>query len=409
MTDYINTKIKGLKYGYLMNDSSSDKIISTLYSYLVEADEYISRKITDKCFNYTLSKIHSLKQIPKPNMGGSYFFPKHIQQYIDDNATYNLQFTCKIKNRDITIHFVITSELTPDEVILLHKYVHMMYMWLYILDEYSSKQCSKSVSVFIYFTPFEKQLPNNQLIVLDTEHVNTAYTTGCKESTEIVLYRSEEWFKVFIHETFHNFGLDFSSMNLQIVNKKMKEIFNVNIEFNLYESYCEFWARIINTMMYTYQAIKLNQTLSVSAFKNSFKENMEKECLHSLFQALKILHFMDLKYKLITEKTDENIGICNYLYKEKTSVFSYYIITSLLINNYINFLGWCSKNNNLLLQFKQTPGNLESYIEFIYNCCTNSNIKKNISAIEKMFTSDGYIMSRNLRMTSVELKDVVSK
>ena len=72
-------------------------------------------------------------------------------------------------------------------------------------------------------------------------------------------------------------------------------------------------------------------------------------------------------------------------------------------------MGWCSKNNNILLQFKQTPGNLESYIEFIYNCCTNSNIKKNISAIEKMFTSDGYIMSRNLRMTSVELKDVVSK
>ena len=60
MTDYINTKIKGLKYGYLMNDSSSDKIISTLYSYLVEADDYISRRITDKCFNYTLSRIHSL-------------------------------------------------------------------------------------------------------------------------------------------------------------------------------------------------------------------------------------------------------------------------------------------------------------------------------------------------------------
>ena len=52
---------------------------------------------------------------------------------------------------------------------------------------------------------------------------------------------------------------------------------------------------------------------------------------------------------------------------------------------------------------------ISQYIEFIYNCCTNSNIKKNISAIEKMFTSDGYIMSRNLRMTSVELKDVVSK
>ncbi len=67
MTDYINTKIKGLKYGYLMNDSSSDKIISTLYSYLVEADDYISRKIKpNKNFIFSFCSFR-------------YFFWKNIQ------------------------------------------------------------------------------------------------------------------------------------------------------------------------------------------------------------------------------------------------------------------------------------------------------------------------------------------
>jgi len=408
MSNYINTtNITGVKYNYLTN-INADKTISTLYTTFVEADQYVSKKIVDKCFQYTLSKIHSTKQIPIPKMGGSYFFPKHIQQYIYDNASYNVQFTCKICNRDVNLYFILTTELTHNEMFILHEHVRMMYMWLYILDDYSSKHCSKTVSVFTYFTPFEKQLPTNQLIVLDTEHVNTAYTTGCKDSTEIVLYRSEEWFKVFIHETFHNFGLDFSDMNLHIINKKLKEIFNVNIEFNLYESYCEVWARIINTMMYTYQSIKLKHTNSLLAFKKTFKDNMERECLHSLFQALKILHFMDLKYKLVTEKSHENIGICNYLYKEKTSVFSYYIITSLLMNNYSEFMSWCSKNNNILIQFKKTPGNLEAYIEFIYNCCTNSHIKKNISAIEKMLSNDKYEMTPGLRMTTMDIRDVIS-
>lgn len=401
----------GLNYDYLTNNSINNKRINKIlydfYDYIVESDEYVSKKTKGKYFNYTTTKIQMITQIPKPSMYDSHFFPKHIQQFVEDNATYNLQFTCKIKGRLINVYVVLTEEMKPSEIVVLHKHIHMMYMWLYILDEYSSKKCSKTLSVYIYLTSFEKQLPNNQLVILNTEHINSAYTTGCKENTEIVLYRSEEWFKVFIHETFHNFGLDFSDMNLHMVNKKLKDLFNVNIEFNLYESYCEFWARTINTMIYTYMSLQSTHNINFKTFTHSFKINMENESKHSLIQALKILHFMDLKYKLITDKTSDNIGICNYLYKEKTSVFSYYIITSLLMNNYSEFLIWCSTNNNLLIQFKKTPSNLESYLEFIYKCCKNSYINKNIVAIEKSFLKGGYTMSRTLRMTYNNIQDVL--
>jgi hypothetical protein len=66
-------------------------------------------------------------------------------------------------------------------------------------------------------------------------------------------------------------------------------------------------------------------------------------------------------------------------------------------------MGWCSKNNHSFLQFKKTPGNVESYIEFIYKCSTNSYIKKNINAIEKSFTNSEYKMTPELKMTSLDL------
>jgi len=415
-SDYTIKDIPGLKYDYL-TDNTSDNIIATFYSLLTEADEYVERKTNGKCFQYNLTKIHMVSQIPRPDMMDSHFFPNKIRTYIDDNAVYNVQFTCTIKGRLINIYFVLIDEIKPGEYDTLEKYVHMMYMWFYMLNDFSSKKCSKTVSIFIYFTPFEKQLPDNQLHIIDTEHVNSAYTTGCKEHTEIVLYRKEEWFKVFIHETFHNFGLDFSNMSMHNVNKKLKEIFNVNVEFNLYESYCEFWGRTINTFMYSYQSIRHTNASSspikiskmLSKFKTIFKKNMETESKHSLVQAMKILNFLDLKYNHIVEKKEEHISICNYLYKENTSVFSYYIITSLLMNNYSRFMDWCSKNNNLLIQFKKTPGNLESYITFIDSCCKNTKIRKNISAIEKCFAKNDYTVLRTLKMSVNDLHNIFHK
>jgi len=411
--DYINTHIPGLRYDYL-TDNTSDDIIAYFYSLLTEADEYVDKKTTGKCFQYNLTKIHMISQIPRPTTMDSHFFPKKIRTYIDDNAAYNIQFTCTIKGRLINIYFVLTNEIKPGEYDTLEKYVHMMYMWFYILNDCSSRKCSKTVSIFIYFTPFEKQLPDNQLHIVGTEHANSAYTTGCKEHTEIVLYRKEEWFKVFIHETFHNFGLDFSNMSMDGVNKKLKDIFNVNIEFNLYESYCESWGRLINTLMYSYQSIRQKikpyshgkMSKMLTTFKNNFKKDIQRECEHSLIQAIKILHFLDLKYNYIVDKNDQHISICNYLYKENTSVFSYYIITSLLMNNYSRFMDWCSKNNNLLLQFKKTPGNLDSYMSFIDNCCKNTKILRNISTIEKCFSNDDYILLRTLRMSINDVHNI---
>ena len=124
---------------------------------------------------------------------------------------------------------------------------------------------------------------------------------------------------------------------------------------------------------------------------------------------LKILQFHDLNYSTITNKQPSNITICNHLYSEQTSVFSYYIITSLLINNFDLFIIWCDINNNNIIQFKKTPNNLDKYIELIKKCEYNKHLKNNINKIEKSFIKNKEHIDDNLKMTYINMYDVFEK
>ena len=74
---------------------------------------------------------------------------------------------------------------------------------------------------------------------------------------------------------------------------------------------------------------------------------------------------MGLKYKDLYSKTEQSRLLRENLYKEKTSVLSYYIIKTILINNYQSFLLWCKNNNLSILQFKKTILNQSEYCKFI--------------------------------------------
>ena len=137
-------------------------------------------------------------------------------------------------------------------------------------------------------------------------------------------------------------------------------------------------------------------------FINTFNNNMEIESKHSLYQLSKILAFLDLKYELVTTKNINNVTICNHLYKENTSVFSYYIITGLLINNYKEFLSWCYTNNHIIVQFKKTPSNLDKYIELIKKSSKNKHIIKNINKIETQLNGGLIDITPSMKMSILD-------
>ena len=67
------------------------------------------------------------------------------------------------------------------------------------------------------------------------------------------------------------------------------------------------------------------------------------------FQMIKILDFMGLSYNDLYKKTVVSENLRKTQYKENTNILSYYVLTTILLNNYQDFLSWCDTNNISLL------------------------------------------------------------
>jgi len=371
-----------------------NKIYSDIFqSYLYSKKTKIKKKLfhTDKKFDKKM----------RPNMYDSKFFPKHIKEYTEKNLFNIITYSCTVYNKNINLYFYVYDK--KRDIQIIDNYVKLMIMWIYMLNSYSYNKCSKNLDVYIYLTPFEKKLPKNYSTVLDTEHVNTAYTTTCPINGEIIIFRKEEWFKVFVHETFHTFGLDFSEMNQDKVNKKIRSLFPINSDINLYEAYCETWAKIINISLLSFDILE-NKTNKQLFFSNC-EIFLEVEKQFVLFQCNKILAFMGLEYDNLYKNDLISRSAREKLYKEHTNVFSYYIITGILFNNYLKFLAWCNKyNKNVLYKFKNSENTLMNFcnlIELLYNDNDFSKTIKDI-AISKKISNYNKLLNTT-RLSIIEL------
>jgi hypothetical protein len=394
----------------LKHTKITDTILTKLYNELTNGFKYIQKlKVTngEQFYKLNVEHITNINQIPKPKTFSQKAFPSKIIKHIDEFSMSLLSYKFNMFGRNINILFVIENDNLEKLFNVYNNYVDYMLVWLYIVNIYSSKKCVKNLKIFIYHTTLLKILPESNVSILNENNVNTAFTTTCPSNSEIVVFRKEEWFKAFIHETFHNFGLDFSDMNTTKVNEKIISIFGVNSNVNLFESYTEFWARIINILFVSFTNMNDKNNMNEFFINTEFFINYERT--FSFFQMVKILNFMGLTYNNLYEKDDL---YKKTLYKENSNVLSYYIITLIMINNYNNFLLWCNTNNQELLQFKKTAKNLEKYCKFIE---TNYKSKSMINGVEcatkllnvtrlgsKKNKDLNYVIN-NLRMTLCEL------
>jgi len=259
--------------------SSEAMFLKTLFHKLNFAENYInSNKISNQIKKYS-KNITTIKEIKFPSIYNSSFFPDVIKKNIELNTIKSFIYNTKLDDRHINFHFYTYDNDIPDSMFDI--YVNYMLMWIYILNTYNSNTCSKHLNVFTFLTDFKKNIPPSNIDILDKEHVNTAYTIACSENSEIVIYRKEEWFKVFLHETMHNFGFDFSTMNLHDLNNEIYKIFPIQSKFNLFESYCETWARIINSVFCSY-SIQNNKN-NIDSFISHCNAFLQIERLFSLY------------------------------------------------------------------------------------------------------------------------------
>ena len=399
--------------------SKTNNILKQLYHDIKQGEAFVKAqkaKEGDSFYKLNITKITNISQIPKPKSFNPGSFPPEIRHHIDSNMLYNLSYTFSLMKREIKVHFIVEQTSPEYQIELYNEYIEKILVWLHVVNEYASKKCSKRLVLYLYFTSLKKTLPTSNIHILNQNNVNTAFTYTCPVDSEIVVFRREEWLKVLMHESFHNFALDFSDMNTEDCTRHILSIFNVKSEVNLFEAYTEFWAEIMNAVLCSYYFLKDSPNMSEEGLIDEYLSNFEFfinfERTFKFFQMVKTLDFMGLKYKDLYSKSSVSESMRETLYKEDSNVLSYYVITTILMNNYQGFLTWCSTNNLSLLQFKKTTSNITSFCQFIEkNYKTKSMIESidcmqrfyhNVKRVGKKTKIMDFILN-NMRMSLCEL------
>jgi hypothetical protein len=388
---------------YVKQTNKTKSILTDLYNEIQEANYYVKKQIK---YRYTIKKIQTATQITKPKNFNTRSFPDIVRNHIDELIMSEICYYFSLYDRNIKVYFIVENDNIMLEIEQYNKYIHTIATWLYILNMYSSKDCSVNLNIYFYFTSLKKNLPNSNIYILDETNVNTAFTTTCSSDSEIIVFRKEEWLKVFIHETFHNFGLDFSMMNNDITHECIINIYKVKSNINAYEAYTEFWAEIINAIFCSYYATPDND---INEFLSNCEFYINFERTYSIFQLIKTLEFMGLQYKDLYSNSKYSAILRDNLYKENTNVLAYYIIKTVLINNYQGFFSWCKTNNLSLLDFKKTTGNQKEFCKFIEKNYKSNTLLQDIndshiffSKIKKKKSVNQFILT-NMRMSICEL------
>lgn len=272
--------------------------------------------------------------------------------------------------------------------VLFRKYAYKMAMWLYMLDTVyrnNASPCKDALDVYIYLTSFKKMLPQHLVggvpEIIAPFHVNSGVTTTCNthaaaHSSEIVIFRKEEWFKVFLHETLHNFNVDFSEAYIrsQEIQRAMhdgiRHVYNLppGLEVLLSETYTEVWARILNVGLYVYFT---PTTMDSTAFLQRMQALLQKEADFSVQQAAKVLDYMNLDYDIVSDvKSSAKKQNAAHFYKEDTNVFAYYVLPSVAMMHWPEFMEWCIRmqrghgTTGLPLCFHSTAQHISAFVDF---------------------------------------------
>jgi hypothetical protein len=358
--------------------------------------------------------------IPEPLMFPLDTFPHHFSEVI--NKTMNRVWKTKfmIEGHDIKVYFCFPDgeKTTIRE---LEEYGKYIQTWLqFVLRNHAlRKECSADLSLYFYMTNERKEVPVEKEMVLNEKHVNTAFTTSCRSKNEIIVYRREEWFKVFIHETFHSLGLDFSELEtdiLEIINKRIQGLFPVDSKVNLFESYTECLAEIMNCCLigFFHKEVKTEDD-----FLSHCELAIHIERNFSVFQMTKVLRFMELEYEDLANmnanintkfKEDTNVNMnvnMNTKFKEDTNVLAYYIIKTILLYHYNDFFTWCWENNEKKhwMQFKINIKTLNSFCDLIEKEYKKPTILSDIQCSQELLDSKiiNNWAKKTMRMTLLTL------
>ena len=236
--------------------------------------------------------------------------------------------------------------------------------------------CSNhGISITFFLTPLLKKLDitkDNNKEILGPKNVNSGFNYTCLSSGSIFIYRKQDFFKVFVHESIHGYGIDMALHNNFNQNKNYNNFLNLfalankdNTNIGINEALTEFWTSLLYLCITSYQYSK-----NLHEFIYNFERLYKIEMVHALYQISKILHYNKLTYATFINNSNSN-------YRENSHIFSYFIVKTLMLINHEHML-----NSQLFdLNSISELNNIES------NSPINIKLKSDITSINKLFAN----------------------
>lgn len=345
---------------------------------------------------------------------------------IEEKQAYLLSYNFEILETRYQINFAYFEKDAKIQKIIksakMKKQLRDLKTMIRFLKKHSDFE-QDSLELNIFMTPVEKKLCSPSETI-GKNNVNTGVTYACSKNGIIYIYRQEEWFKTVIHEMIHSVCIDFSMSNsLQNIQAKTREIFPINSEFLLSETYCDFWAIIISSMYKAFHYIDIPYNLTLKYEKNKkqilnkrFEDFYEAfECFYyiesywTILQSIKILDNMDLNYTDLFKTESDTQQMRSMIYKEESNVFAYYIAKSILMFFGHEFIIGNFRSNKEIIFFPNDSKNLVSFYNFIHNYYNNKKLLQAYNDIKRDFYDRKHKLNlkklhTTLRMTIIELK-----
>lgn len=222
-----------------------------------------------------------------------------------------------------------------------------------------------NMSVKILMTDAKKHLcTESSICKLHPINVNSGVTISSMNRIEVVVYRSEEVFKVLLHELIHAFGLDFAFTSSHLENV-LKKQYSTNSPLFVNESFTDTWGCLLNACLFS--------SLYAICFKkepiNVFDASLSIESSYIISKGTQMQRRVD--------ETIERIGS----YEEGTHVISYYILKSHNFMRLEEFLRRFSRkhNNGIWIQHDD----FVDYVEWLIDDISELPIKDNLIPQQK--------------------------
>lgn len=235
----------------------------------------------------------SISELKKEEWYDEYYVvPTRCERLYHERIQYDMEFP-----------FVVNMYGKSREDIKKYiKYEELFAAWVYII---SHEPCIKKLTLhwLLYDVPKRGRMNNRETVI--PHMVNTGYTYRCKSDNTITLFRIEDAYKVFVHETIHSFGYDVWLLG----SSNVMELRYGSYVVDAYEVCCELFARFV-----------------AIANERDPEKTLRANIKWGLSQASRFLGEEEFRDILLQGRTRE--------YKEETPAFSYYVATAILLYEY---------------------------------------------------------------------------